>query len=1524
MTDVRSLNIPSDFNKLSTFTEERFEATLSAHTLPSAFNIFLRSFGELFNSEFSKKLPGNFAPNEKLSADSNSVVDLGHALVGDVAATMYDFLPLLAQQINMPPGPPAYPSIEFGRILFVEFPGKKTRLATDNSFHNIEIGLFLIVKTNLNSEQVLNSLPNYGAGELEPRVSYIELGRYTIMAPPSVSLLVRGKKTNSITDLFISEVNKICKNKFNNFNIKSAIDSPVSFALNFRKTGISLNITYPMEAAQLRTTTGVARVLKIGQLALNQIEIEFESLSLLADHGDNSVLPSSLLDSTVLPSSDHILANVMAQSRGTHQVKSLKDFMYLVEVLIEDGSIQLDLSNVISSIRKNGWLKAMDGRPLSSDYFNKYLNFDKNEVTLKRPYIEEVQVRRQNRDCRLAQSIADTIHLQENATGATDVFTVTVSGDRTLYGNFSPNQPATDLAHEYSDDSDQSDSSISSGISEESTKQISDSSDSGPSDSIPDLESSSGRTSRASHCECMWDDEGVCNADCACCSQGCENKKLGCGQKCAFGRNCVCHLKHDKQTKQTDTESDSGVVSDNFDINITGDKNSPGNFGSDNEFMGSKWKIGSSRPVTDLMMDSDGEIECNCVMSMEMDYCDPNCPCEVPDCCIILEDHEVIDVVMELEMQFELPECICNNQQVANAIADPLCVRCAFNRQEMVYAVPAEEAQVPPGEEAVNEVNYQEDAEVENLAERSDDLPAFRPPSFIDPDEAIATLRRQRARQLEREHGSRSAHLATPVTVGAPSAPAFTPATQPDRSLTGSSKFKMAGIAALKKAKTQAKPVSVLGSQAISQTKNRLSIIQPVTSSTALDFNSSELYLSGNVEVAERVAAPLAGLAPAPPTSQLPAAQLSLARAPSPAPQPAPASALSPTRSHSSSPASPARLSPVSGRAEVEARDIYMPPPDDHQQHDGRLGARPRVPREQSSTPRQRLMMNVQSVLSRRDRPGSASLAPAAFHRDAAAARQQDTDIRQASAQSDSFIRELQDKLVLADRENAELLSKQKTFETALKTKDIQITAFQNAALQNQTDSHEETLRVLQQSNQTRENTLKKYKDHVEKLTVHNGKLASENAKLKADLNSATLPASSHRTELLELHNIAIQISSKLGISTTNKTDSVLLNEISIAVSTIEKDCIDFDGCLNSLKKHRMTNEIFHPATVARSKDNISQAAVLSKIVTEVEKHAKQIEEKDVVTDEAIDTLKEQADGYRIKACGHEEDLRVLTQKYSDLHEVVKQQTELIAKNALSDKTIASQKTEITNLQLANKGLVQDQVVASELEQIKILDLQSQLETKTSELAQLESDLMANRNYSDASRITEIEKLNAELANTKKATSAALLEKSEVDQKVVAAQAKLQKTTKRYDKNKQKIEKQRQNFAKNQSIIEHHINKSLTEGQINLNQTPGQSTFKSVHFQTSGLDSRTSTPLSGVSLDSDSETEDGAVGLDQSNLNLPLPQHMTEGTLARRAGLLTELPVLPPVPEIEPTVNLVGSDTPDQPDEPDKGTGDAD
>ena len=267
MTDIQSLNIPSDYTTLSTFTEERFEATISAHTLPSAFSIFLTSFKELFDASFSKKLPGNFVPNAKLSADSSAAVDLGHVLVGDVATTLYDFLPLLNQQIVMPPGPPTYPAIEFGRIVFVQSPSKKTRTANDNSFHSIEIGLFLIVKTNLNSEQVLNSLPNYGAGELEPRVAYMELGRYTIMAPPSVSLLVRGKKTNSITDLFISEVNKICKNKFNNFNIKSAISAPVSFALNFRKIGISLNVAYPLEDSNIRTLTGYTRVLKLFDLS---------------------------------------------------------------------------------------------------------------------------------------------------------------------------------------------------------------------------------------------------------------------------------------------------------------------------------------------------------------------------------------------------------------------------------------------------------------------------------------------------------------------------------------------------------------------------------------------------------------------------------------------------------------------------------------------------------------------------------------------------------------------------------------------------------------------------------------------------------------------------------------------------------------------------------------------------------------------------------------------------------------------------------------------------------------------------------------------------------------------------------------------------------------------------------------------------------------------------------------------------------------------------------------------------------
>ena len=154
----------------------------------------------------------------------------------------------------------------------------------------------------------------------------------------------------------------------------------------------------------------------------------------------------------------------------------------------------------------------------------------------------------------------------------------------------------------------------------------------------------------------------------------------------------------------------------------------------------------------------------------------------------------------------------------------------------------------------------------------------------------------------------------------------------------------------------------------------------------------------------------------------------------------------------------------------------------------------------------------------------------------------------------------------------------------------------------------------------------------------------------------------------------------------------------------------------------------------------------------------------------------------------------------------------------------------------------------------------------------------------------------------------------------MVAEARLQKTTKRYDKNKQKIEKQKLNFSKNKSIIDHHINKSLTDGQINLNQTPGLNTFKSVHFQPSGLDSRTSTPLSGLSFDSDSEVEDGAVALDQTSLNL---QPLTESTLAGRAGLLT-LPHLPAVTEAEVTVDPVSDDTPDRPDEPDKVPGDAD
>ena len=86
---VKSLKLPDSSDQLATFVSESHEITISAFTVPSAFTKLLASFKELFNTEFSRRIPGNFAPSAVLSKE---IVPLGHSLVGSTLDSQHDVL----------------------------------------------------------------------------------------------------------------------------------------------------------------------------------------------------------------------------------------------------------------------------------------------------------------------------------------------------------------------------------------------------------------------------------------------------------------------------------------------------------------------------------------------------------------------------------------------------------------------------------------------------------------------------------------------------------------------------------------------------------------------------------------------------------------------------------------------------------------------------------------------------------------------------------------------------------------------------------------------------------------------------------------------------------------------------------------------------------------------------------------------------------------------------------------------------------------------------------------------------------------------------------------------------------------------------------------------------------------------------------------------------------------------------------------------------------------------------------------
>ena len=437
---VKSLKLPDSPDQLASFVPESHEITISAFTVPSAFTKLLASFKELFTTEFSRKIPGNFAPSAVLTKD---IVPLGHSLVGNTLDSQHDVLPLLTQQIEIPTVKSR--TIHFEQLAYVKCPSEKTRAATDKSFHSIEISIILVVSTVLGSDLVLRDPPTYGAGPLEGRLAYVEVGRYNIMAAPSLTLMVRGKKPKTVEELFLVELEKRLKTKLFDLNLAAVIDSPVSFALNVRKLKIGFqNVSYPLEQNTIRTVLGFRRVLELSNESKIMINNRFDELEGLPGHGDHSILRPESLDNTVSASSDFILSNALAQSRGTHSLDTLPKLWILVELLLESGQMSLSVENIITSIRKFGWLQTTDHKCLSPHFFDKFFTIEEGMVNFSAGIRSEIETSKQNSNHKLVASIVDTISIRDAITGRDDIYDIRVSGDRTLYGDFSANYISPD------------------------------------------------------------------------------------------------------------------------------------------------------------------------------------------------------------------------------------------------------------------------------------------------------------------------------------------------------------------------------------------------------------------------------------------------------------------------------------------------------------------------------------------------------------------------------------------------------------------------------------------------------------------------------------------------------------------------------------------------------------------------------------------------------------------------------------------------------------------------------------------------------------------------------------------------------------------------------------------------------------------------------------------------------------------------------------------------------------------------
>ena len=437
---VKSLKLPDSSEQLATFVSESHEITISAFTVPSAFTKLLASFKELFNTEFSRKIPGNFAPSAVLSKD---IVPLGHSLVGNTLDSQHDVLPLLTQQIEIPTIKTR--TIHFEQLVYVKCPSDKTRAATDKSFHSIEISIILVVSTVLGSDSVLRDPPTYGVGPLEGRLAYVEVGRYKIMAAPGLALMVRGKKPKTVEELFLVELEKRLKTKLFDLNLAAMIDSPVSFALNVRKLKIGFqNVSYPLEMNTIRTMRGLRRVLELSSESKIMINNKFDELEGLPSNGDDSILRPESLDNTVTASSDFILSNALAQSRGTHSLDTFPRLWILVELLLESGQMSLNMENILTSIRKFGWLQTPDHKCLSPEFFDKFFIIEDGMVKFNAGVRSEIEISKQNNNHKLVASIVDTLSIRDVTTGRDDVLDIRVSGDRTLFGDFCANYVSPD------------------------------------------------------------------------------------------------------------------------------------------------------------------------------------------------------------------------------------------------------------------------------------------------------------------------------------------------------------------------------------------------------------------------------------------------------------------------------------------------------------------------------------------------------------------------------------------------------------------------------------------------------------------------------------------------------------------------------------------------------------------------------------------------------------------------------------------------------------------------------------------------------------------------------------------------------------------------------------------------------------------------------------------------------------------------------------------------------------------------